>query len=397
MWEFASIAVVSIIFFALFPGFGAFYVRRRWRIFRRRMIDSSLLPQVEYEQIGREPDGFLGSYRFSGELGAIQGDDTIWINSDTVSLSAELSGVSVYLLPSFSYAENEGVLERNEESLPDEMPRQVPWNRIFTLPEGTKVYISGRLYAERGHGVFRAERHNPLTVVIFDGDEETMLRRSIWGGRQRNEYWNQFTPVSLIAGSLGLLFLAYNFYRYSDSLVPALLSLTISMSPIIPLLPPGLVLFFIYRYLWKRGRFNRAERDMLRLPLRYFGDVPLRNGITAPLPDGTRYGLRIFDNRSDALRAMKEKKIRILQYRRTPVPQSYYVFGEPIPGADPEIIGRPNDPMAELIMIPGNPTDLILFCQHRARANELLSVGAFILSYMVNWLVVTYALNNLIV
>ena len=109
MWQYGLIGAISIIFFALIPGFGAFHVRRRWRIFRSRITDSSLLSTVKYEQIGREPDGFLGYYRFSGELEAIQGDDTIWINSEDVSLSAELSGVSVYLLPSYSFAENEGI------------------------------------------------------------------------------------------------------------------------------------------------------------------------------------------------------------------------------------------------------------------------------------------------
>ena len=205
MWRYLIVFLVYIVFFLIVPSLGAFQVRKRWRAFRKNMTDSTMLPQVSYNQLVHRMDGFLGFFRFLGHIEAIQGDDTVWIRSGNISLSAELADVIVYLLPSFSHAENEGVVERNEETLPDEMPQQLPWSRIFNLPEGTQVYLSGPLYSAHGHGVFRTTRQHPLTVVIYDGETDTILRRSIWGGRQRTEYWNKFTPSSLIAGSLALL------------------------------------------------------------------------------------------------------------------------------------------------------------------------------------------------
>ena len=46
--------------------------------------------------------------------------------------------------------------------------------------------------------------------------------------------------------------------------------LSLAAAPVAPFLPPGVALYYLYRYFWKMARRLRAERDLLRLPLRYF-------------------------------------------------------------------------------------------------------------------------------
>jgi hypothetical protein len=375
MWRYLVIALVCAIFYLVIPGLGAFHVRTRWRSFRKLIIDSSRLPQITYNKLVRGDDGYLGAYRFFGSLEAMQGDDTVWIHDGKTSLSADLGGVHVYLLPSSSASENEGIVERNEEALPDEMPQRLPWSQVFNLPEGTPMYVSGPLFLNHGQGLFKTTDDHPLTLVIYDGETDSVLRRSIWGGRQRNEYWNNYTPASLIAGTIALLFCAYNFLQLTSATIPAALALGLSTTPLLPFLPPGLPLFLLYRYFWKRGRLNRAERDLLRLPMRYFDEVTTEGEVAALLPDGGKYVMRAFDRKEVALESMEEQKIRTTSLLEAKDESSRRCFVFSV---------ETDDPMAECLMIPGNPLDLATLCVRRARLYEVLSFGAFGLCYAMN-------------
>jgi hypothetical protein len=391
MWSHLSIFAVCAVFYLLIPGLGAFQVRNQWRVFRKRIADSALLPQVRYSRLARHGDGFQGVYRFFGNLEAIQGNDTIWLRSGQISLSVDLADVSIYLLPSLSHAENEGVVERNQAALPDEMPQLLPWNRVFSLPEGSSVYVTGALFIDRGQGVFRMTARNALTVVFYDGAADTILRRSIWGARQRNEYWNRYTPSSLIAGTLALLFLAYNFVS-SGSALAAVLALGLSTTPILPFLPPGLPLYFAYRHFWQRGRSFRAERDILRLPMRYFGDRAFLGAARSVLPDGGIYSVRVYDDRATALEAMSRQKIRTTSLVREQSEGKYHVFGSEHEGQDGSSLTQ--DPMAEHLLIPGDPHVLTSRCERKARIREMLAAVAFIGCYVLN-LMGVFALFNL--
>lgn len=383
---FIGIALISIIFYIVIPGIGAFLVRSRWRNFRKRILSDSLLPMVRYEQLYKKPVGFIGYYRFLGNLEAIQGNDTIWIRNGNISLSAELEKVYVYLLPSMSSAEIESAVERNEEALPDEMPSRVSWSKILSLPESTRIFLSGPLYSERGQGVFRSNSRHPLTVVIYDGDQETILRRSIWGGRQRNEYWNQVTPASLIAGSASLLILSYNLLRTAAMRLSALTALSLSLTPFIPFLPPGILLYFFYRYLWRKGRFNRAERDLIRLPLRYFGESEVRDGLTAVLPDGSGYGIQEYRSRERAVEAVSGGKIRETSFRTLYKNEArFFIFGAFHEDDGSRRFVKSEDPMVELLLVPGDPAELSHECERFAKRNEIFAGVAFAAAYFINF------------
>ncbi|MBE3064065.1 MAG: hypothetical protein IMZ69_03495, partial [Spirochaetes bacterium] len=94
---------------------------------------------VNPSRIAREKTGFLGSYRFFGTLEAIQGDERIWITNGRQSVAADLSGLSVHILPQQD--------ARPENGRETEM-RSVPWGRIFSLPEGTPILVGGALFSE---------------------------------------------------------------------------------------------------------------------------------------------------------------------------------------------------------------------------------------------------------
>jgi hypothetical protein len=397
------VLLVAFVFFGAIPGLGAFSVRARWRRFRARMLDSSLRPFVRYgtltgEAAGSEEDGSLGPFRAFGTLEAMQGPHRIWINTGRFSVGVDLEGVGVYLLPSFSGSPSASVVERLELSAPEEAPAMVSWDRIYSLPAGTQVFVDGFLFVEDGQGVFRARPRDPLLVVIYDGEQRTILQRAVWSGRQKNEYWNQFTLAALLTGSFLLALLAYLFLRVRGAGIPALISLCLAAFPVGALLPPGVLLYFLYRHFWKRARLLRAERDMLRMPLRHFLPPHLRgSGRARPrevgnfgdaressvrLPTGELYvRSREFRWLVDGPLAIRGTALVDRAERRE---QPYWLFGAADEAAQQPILRPPQDPMAELVLVLGDPEDMARTCSRRARIYEIVSAALFFAAVSLN-------------
>lgn len=384
---------VAVLFYLIIPGIGAFSTRAKWRWFRKSIMEISLRPEVTYAAL-RRPDGEIpGSYRIIGSLQAIQGNDVVWVKSGSVSVAAELSGVDVYVLPVPDSPEGGERVEHYDRTMSELIPRRVSWNSIFSLPEGTGLLISGTMHMEGGTGVFRSGRDNPLLVVIFEGAADTIVPRSIWVGRQKNEYWNRSTPLSVTAGSFALFIIAYTLLKVPMLRLEAIITVTISLFPVIPFLPPGVVLFFLYRFLWKRARILRAERDLFRLPLRYFNDGSLSSA-PRPLPNGEPYGVKEFSSCAEALKAVDQGAIRtsILLERGRVEQHGCLAFGVIHGGR----VTPPSDPLSELVFIPGDPEELAEFCSTRARKLEILSGLSFLAGFLVNGILLMMIISMLV-
>ncbi len=389
------ILAVAVVFYAAIPGAGAFYVRSRWRRFRRRIIHSSLFPIADYRQLQVPRDGFIGTFRFFGGLEAIQGENVVWLRSERVSVSVDLTKVPVYWLPSFASTQKEGREELNEETLPDEMPSEISWRRVFSLPEGTQVFVAGPVYRENGHAVFRSSKDMVVSMVIYDGARESILRRAIWAGRHRNEYWNPFTPGSVSVGSFALIILAYLLLRSPILRLQAVIALTVGLFPLTPLLPPGLLFFFAYRRWWKLARFLRAERDMVLLPLRHFkGFTGNERRLSYTLGNGEEIVAERWYGEAESLERLGKGKIRRAARLRgandPTLPR--YLFGAP---AEPSLL-QPVDPMVELVLIPGNPLELSRACSLQARRLELLSASVLSVGVFMNIVMIFWVLSTII-
>jgi hypothetical protein len=388
---------IAFLFYGLIPGIGAFTVRSQWRTFRRRMLEVSRLPYVGYfQQPGR--DRLLGDYRIFGDLESIQGENRIYINSGRFTVGVELKEVVIYLLPSYSRPGGTDLFERLEETLTDEEPKTVLWKKIFSLPAGTKIFVGGALFSEGGCGVFRSLPQKPLVVVIYDGDRQSILLRSIWGGRQKNEYWNRYTLPALIAGSIALLLTSYIMLGTPYLRFPSLVALCLSVFPIAALLPPGVLFYFLYNWLWKRARLLRAQRDLFRLPLRYFETsetwkkVPYHEQVVT-LPTNEPY---LLTNRPDGIVG---EKLIIRDGGMLSLPENqrgdYFLFGTLKQGS-PRVISRPEDPMAELVLVLGDPVLMSTACSRRARGLELLAALFIFSGLAINLLLVLALFHHLI-
>ena len=140
--------------------------------------------------------------------------------------------------------------------------------------------------------VFSESPGRSLIVVSYQGKEEDLLSRLIAGGRRGNEYWNVLSRISIALG-IGIMVFCLAVFWSSDYFPTVIfLSSLVTLIPVLVLLPPGLAFFFLYLFFWRRGLAARTLRDLLRLPLRFFGDDRYdgRDGIrSAPLPEGGEY------------------------------------------------------------------------------------------------------------
>jgi hypothetical protein len=410
-WYLILIAGIAILFYAAFPAIGAFLVRSQWRMFRSRVTAASRYPTASPLATGRERSATVGFFRFFGSLEAIQGDDRIWISNGRFSVAADLRGVRVYLIPEAGAGAEEAPAGPGGENA--EL-RSVPWSRIFSLPEGTPIFVAGSLFTEEGRGVFRDQGRDRLLVVIHDCPRDSIVLRAIVSGRQRNEFMNSFTLPSVAIGALLLVLLAFSLLAVPALRVVALIALTAGLAPVSPFLPPGFPLYFAYRSYWKKARLMRAQRDVIRLPLRYFPPSAdgQRDRRATLLPDmepylmvrGLMEGVHAEVIFSEGVRITLPPGIRRLE---VDLPSRRRKQGE---GSLQECVAfaayreiddgiellKPEDPMAEQVLVPGDPESISRASERTARWYEVLSALMITLNITVNVPIVFLLLSLLI-
>jgi hypothetical protein len=260
----ALLILTALVFYLLVPISGAFYVRRNWRIFRKNLKHSLVLPMA-VPRFTRE-EGSLGLHRFLGELEAIEGDDLLWIRGAQGTITADMRNARVY-----NMTDSGSNTQLYENLYPYPLPNtslvHMSWNDIFSLTEGTRLFLFGDLEVHSGKYCIKSSDEMPLTVIIYNEDPFTLIPRAAWCGRHGNEFWNFMTPWSVLTGTLLLLISSVWLIQNSNNYIVNFISLFLSLIPLILFLPPGVFLFNLYKHYWDQGRKYRAERDLMRMPL----------------------------------------------------------------------------------------------------------------------------------
>ena len=346
-----SILAIAFLFYALIPILGAFVVRSHWRQVRK-ILHSSLYYSRELKTPSTV-NKTIGSCRILGELEAIEGNDILWVKSENGrSVTVEMLDSHVYFMPPFATRE-EAYPHLLPVSLPSNSLEKVPWNEIFSLPEGTKMYISGELAYSNGRFHFHSGKDAPLMVLVYNEDPRYLIPRAIWCGRQNNEFWNFMTPWSLVAGILLLLIQSVYLFQNSGNYLIQFFCVSIALLPALLFLPPGVFLFNLYKRFWDTARRYRAERDLMTLAL-----DPETGETTVPEKD--------------------------LSCRQTRQPS-----GWSRPGDQTEEVSAVPGWEEEPVCFPDHPARLAWFCKRRAFVYESLSgivfLGGLVLNYYSLW------------
>jgi hypothetical protein len=371
--------LVAVLFYLLIPGAGAFYVRSSWRRFRRALLQSVRFPIADYQTVHGRGDGFLGCYRFFGRLQAFAGDQMVWLTDGRTSIRVHLQRVQVYILPPIPSPS----IHEGRYRFPDESPRRVEWDRIGPLPEYIKFFIAGGFYKEQTGGYFTASAKCPLTVVIYEGEERDLLPQAIWTGRQRNEYWNIFTPWALAAGSLLLFIYFYVLIRNPALQLPAVTAASFALLPLIAFAPPGLLFYYVYRSLWRRGRELRSVRDLLRIPttLCAAGEQVEEGRPGCRLPNGEKFIMEQF-SAAPGEEVLGEELWQLDVPETGAESEGYFVFSAE--RGEGEVFRSPSDPAARAVLVPGNPYELSVRCEKKAFHSEAVAVLLFLAGTLLN-------------
>jgi hypothetical protein len=279
-----AIAMAAVFYLAV-PLWGAFRARAAWKGVRDRISRLSSVPRLRYRDYSRA-SGNIGERRFFGTVDAFEGADVLWVSDGTQLAKVRLAGGSAFFLEG-SEGDEEGVM------------RKVDWRSVVSLEGGTRVFVGGEVSAAGSTAEFGLERE-PL-VIFHDLEDSKVTEVATRRARHPNEYWNDFTQVSMIAGFAGMGLLM--FFAFNTGILPsvAMLAMEVACLPILPLAPPGLALLMAYRVLWRRARAWRAERDAILLLWRHFeGNAAamvyarMEGGgrtelVRTRLPDGTDY------------------------------------------------------------------------------------------------------------
>ncbi len=372
---------IGCLFYLVVPGLGAFQARHGWRRFRRRIGEAARMPLLR-----RPADAAAGRWRFLGTLEAVQGRNRLWLTGgEGLSVAADLEGAQTYILP-WSAAGEAG-------SFGDEEPQILPWKSIASLPAGTQILVAGSLVDSGGRRVFRQADGEPPLVVLYEGDARTLLERAVLCGRQRNEYWTQLTRISLLTGFLALFLTGSLVVRSPELRAAAMLAYTLCAVPLAVFLPPGVVFYFLYRRLWRRARTLRAERDLFRLPLGYL--EPAAPG-AASLPGGDRY-VMVSGSRAELQARLAAGALPEEWESSLPAAGgTATLFGAAVATGGGDSVGLPRDPMARLVLLPGDPEDLARRSASTARRDELLAAVLFAAGFLPNMAIIVYALRRIV-
>ena len=351
--------LVAFLFYFLIPLGGAFYVRKRWRDFRHNLRASLDFPMLKPRFLPGDRES--GLQRFKGRLEAMEGDNIVWVKGPGGSVCVDMRDAVVYNMT------DPGSNDQIYDYLyPFPLPRislsPMRWNEVFSLTEGTKVYLFGELSVERGRYVLGAARQMPLTAIIYNEDPFTLIPRAVWSGRQSNEYWNTLTPWSLLVGVLLLLISTVWLFQNSVDYRLPFIGLLLALMPMVLFIPPGFFLFHLYKRFWDKGRKARAERDLMQLPV----------------------GLR--ESKVSALPAESVKKERILYSRR---PEGWMADVSDKPCCYPLPWGLIEMAETELngdcVCYPADPEKLTRYCRRKALYYEFLSWFMLLCGLMMNY------------
>ncbi|HOX91691.1 MAG TPA: hypothetical protein PLC54_02130 [Spirochaetales bacterium] len=248
----AVLAAVS--FYVILPLIGGVVVRMQWRSFRAAIMRAAVWPELKPDS----PDG--STVQMNGAVDALEGKDLLWVRSDTSTALIPLASVPIYLL-----------LGNNAIADSEHMERQM-WKSMRSISPWAGAFIAGRLQTQSGRKTFAVQNPQPL-LILHDNKQplvhqqqgvtrSTLLETAIRRGRHSNEYWNPLTQIALASGLVVMSGIVSASLSANTPVLAKAVVLTAALSPLLPLLPPGVFLFFAYRFYWRRGRECRARRDV---------------------------------------------------------------------------------------------------------------------------------------
>jgi len=369
------------VFYGFLPITGAFNSRNKWRKYRRHFEKLRLAPLLDYRRY-RQLDGEGGVFRFTGEIESITDGHTLWVRGDDLTIPVSLEKTRCFLLP----------VTEGEET--PEAPEQIRWNRVSTLTEGAKVFIGGQIKTQSGRLSFCSTKENPLMVLFYNCPDTELTGSIIRAARTRNEYWNSFTPVSIVIGALALIYMAASFLGRPAFRLTVISAIVAAFVPVLPIVPPGILFTVLYRRMTWQARKFRSYWDLVRLPLNL---LPGGQGQSCPegqVPGtGEKYGYVKLDSLSER----DEIPWLLPENQKQGKKSKLYFFGTFADegGEDNPLPQRSKDPFVSFGVLPDDPAPLAVRYAIKAYTLEVLAWLVLLMGIGLNVVFIIFILQLL--
>lgn len=241
LWGIFSIVFV---FYLFFPFSGILITHFYWGSFRRRILHLWQSQSLGYEHLSESE--CENDYRFIGVLDGIDENKVLCLRNEGLSVYVDSNKLDMFLLP-----EGEGLLHLEKISLKE----------ALEMSDVMKVFAGGPVQYQNNRLVFCSQDTRKPIVLFYRGSQSLMFARAATAGHRVHPYMNKITPFAI---GLGTFVLLYMVLRYSGhpSLVKSMrLAMSFAITPLHPLLPPGILTSFLYTTFSRKAHRLRLNAE----------------------------------------------------------------------------------------------------------------------------------------
>jgi|GEM_PF-5280468 len=232
---------IAIIFYIIIPLIGAIFTYIKHKKVKDILMKKSLIEY--YDTIKKDL-----KYKINGFIENIDKDFIFIKVNDKKDNRYPLDSI-------FSISRNNNttivILLLNDNDLDLEF---TTIKNIDNIIQNTPVFLISYLDQEKN---LYSLNKNPI-IMIIHYEKEDLIEKLIRLLRKQNYYFNNITPISLMIGSFIFIFLSLTNQIY----YPFILMIIFILLPFSPLLPPGILLYFIYRKLMSKSYNLSSDYDI---------------------------------------------------------------------------------------------------------------------------------------
>lgn len=242
-----AIAGILVFWYGVAPLAGICIRRWHRKVFRQRFRDILRKPLLDYEtwRLLEREGSQNAQYRFFGKIEATS-EKMLWVKNDSLLIPVELRNAQGFFI--------------NDNSL-----RRIVWHKLPYFSENTNIFLAGELVQREGRRIFASTPKKTLVAVLYDTEEEDLVLRIISASRNKNDYWNAFTPYSILIGAFSLIVTAVSFLRHPAFRFTVITAFIAVFIPLFPFFPPGILFTALNRFLRKQSETASIRADMLAI------------------------------------------------------------------------------------------------------------------------------------
>lgn len=232
--EYLILEIIFLLFYFLIPTFFGIKTYLFIKKYRHNLIN-----MTEYDTKNNTNNSNLSQYMLSN-VNAIKNNE-IWFDYKDKIYKIDKNSCLIYILTPDGFLQNR-------------------LKNFDVILNKTYFMLIGDFYLSQN---FTIKNKNRYMFCVICENSENIIENVIRHCRIKNYYWNEYTMPSLITGSFLLLINLLINIHYSNTIYNAV-CIILSIIPYLPLVPPGVIIYFLYKKLINISNTISYKIDIMR-------------------------------------------------------------------------------------------------------------------------------------